>query len=35
LIGQKFGNKIAGKATVFGGIILILIGIEIFLGSIF
>ena len=35
LIGKKFGNKIAGKATVFGGIILILIGIEIFLGSIF
>ena len=35
LIGKKFGNKIAGRATVFGGIILILIGIEIFLGSIF
>ena len=34
-IGKKFGNKIAGKATVFGGIILICIGIEIFVSSLF
>ncbi|MBQ8657793.1 MAG: manganese efflux pump [Clostridia bacterium] len=30
-LGKKFGTKLAGKATVFGGIILILIGIEIFI----
>jgi len=30
-IGKKFGTKLAGKATVLGGIILIGIGIEIFL----
>ena len=30
-IGRKFGLKLAGKATVFGGLILIGIGIEIFL----
>ena len=34
-IGKTFGNKIAGKATVFGGIILIFIGIEIFISSLF
>lgn len=32
-IGKKFGNKIAGKATVFGGVILVVIGIEIFISS--
>ncbi len=30
-IGKKFGTKLAGKATILGGIILILIGIEIFI----
>ena len=30
-IGKKFGTKLAGKASIFGGIILILIGIEIFI----
>ncbi len=30
-IGKKFGTAISGKATVFGGIILIIIGIEIFI----
>lgn len=30
-IGKRFGTKLAGKASVFGGIILILIGLEIFL----
>ena len=29
-LGKKFGTKLSGKATVFGGAILILIGIEIF-----
>lgn len=29
-IGKKFGTKLAGKATILGGIILIAIGIEIF-----
>lgn len=30
-IGKKFGTRLAGKATLFGGIILIVIGMEIFL----
>ena len=30
-IGRKAGDKLAGKATIFGGIILIAIGLEIFL----
>ena len=30
ILGKKFGTKFANKATVFGGVILILIGIEIF-----
>lgn len=30
VLGKKFGTKFAGKATIFGGIILIAIGIEIF-----
>ncbi|MBQ4353997.1 MAG: manganese efflux pump [Clostridia bacterium] len=33
-IGKKFGTKFAGKASVFGGIILIAIGMEIFLTGI-
>ena len=33
-IGKKFGTKIAGKASIFGGIILVAIGIEIFLTGI-
>ena len=32
-IGKKFGTKLSGKATIVGGIILILIGIEIFVSS--
>lgn len=35
VLGKKFGTKFAGKATVFGGIILILIGIEIFVKGVF
>lgn len=34
-IGKKFGTKLANKASVFGGVILILIGLEIFLTGIF
>ena len=30
IIGKKFGTKLANRATIFGGVILILIGIEIF-----
>ena len=33
-IGKKFGTELAGKATIFGGVILILIGIEIWLTGI-
>ena len=34
-IGKKFGTKLAGKATAFGGLILILIGLEIFITGVF
>ena len=33
-LGKKFGTKFSNKATIVGGIILILIGIEIFLTGI-
>ena len=33
-LGKKFGTIFAGKATVFGGILLILIGLEIFITGI-
>lgn len=35
IIGKKFGTKLAGKASVLGGIILIGIGIEIFVTGVF
>ena len=35
LIGKKFGTKLAGRAGIFGGIILILIGVEIFVTGVF
>lgn len=35
IIGKNFGTKLSTKASVFGGIILILIGIEIFVTGIF
>ncbi|MBQ6997799.1 MAG: manganese efflux pump [Oscillospiraceae bacterium] len=35
VIGKKVGTKLAGKAGIFGGVILILIGIEIFVTSFF
>ena len=34
-IGRKFGLRLAGRATIFGGIILIGIGIEIFVKGFF
>lgn len=34
IIGRKFGTKLSGKASIFGGIILICIGIEIFITGI-
>lgn len=33
IIGKKFGTKLAGKSSVFGGVILIAIGLEIFITS--
>ena len=30
-IGKQFGTKLAGKASILGGVILIGIGLEIFL----
>jgi len=33
-IGKKFGTKLSNKATIFGGVILILIGLEIFITGI-
>jgi putative Mn2+ efflux pump MntP len=30
-LGKKFGTKLAGKASIFGGAILIIIGLEIFI----
>lgn len=35
LIGKNFGTKLSGKANIFGGIILIIIGIEIFVKGVF
>ena len=33
MIGKKFGTKLANKASILGGVILIAIGIEIFVSS--
>lgn len=33
IIGKKVGTKLAGKASIFGGAILIFIGLEIFISS--
>lgn len=35
IIGKKFGTKLAGKASILGGSILILIGLEIFINGVF
>jgi len=34
-LGKTFGTKLSGKASIFGGAILILIGLEIFITSFF
>ena len=34
-IGKKFGTSISGKAGIFGGIILIIIGVQIFIKGVF
>ena len=34
-IGSKFGTKLSGKSQIFGGVILLLIGIEIFIQGVF
>ncbi len=33
MIGKKFGTRLAGKAGIMGGVILIFIGLEIFISS--
>ncbi|MBO4885090.1 MAG: manganese efflux pump, partial [Clostridia bacterium] len=33
MIGRKAGTKLSGKASILGGVILILIGIEIFVSN--
>lgn len=35
VIGKKFGTKFSNKATVFGGVILLAIGLEIFIAGVF
>ena len=35
MIGKKFGTKLANKASVLGGVILIVIGLEIFITGLF
>lgn len=35
MLGKKFGTRLAGKASVLGGAILIFIGIEIFISNVF
>jgi len=34
-LGRKFGTKLAGKASILGGVILIFIGLEIFITGVF
>ena len=35
ILGKKFGTALTGKSSIFGGAILIFIGIEIFVTSFF
>ena len=35
VIGKKFGTKLANKASVLGGVILVAIGVEIFVSGVF
>lgn len=34
-LGKRFGTKLAGKAQIFGGVILMLVGVEIFVTGVF
>ena len=34
-IGKKFGTRLAGKAGILGGVILIAIGLKIFISGVF
>lgn len=34
-IGKRFGTKLSNKASIFGGVILVIIGIEIFVKGVF
>ena len=34
-IGKQFGTKLSSKASILGGVILILIGLEIFITGVF
>lgn len=35
MLGKKFGTKLSGKASILGGVILIIIGLEIFISGVF
>ena len=35
VIGKQFGTKLANKASILGGVILIIIGLEIFITGVF
>ena len=35
MIGKKFGTKLSGKASILGGVILVLIGLEIWITGVF
>lgn len=35
MIGKKFGTRLSGKASILGGVILIIIGLEIFITGVF
>ncbi len=35
ILGKKFGDKLGNKAQIFGGVVLIAIGIEIFVKGVF
>lgn len=35
VIGKRFGTKLSGRATILGGVILIVIGMEIFITGVF
>ncbi len=35
ILGKKFGTKLAGKASILGGVILVAIGLKIFISGVF